>query len=80
MFSDSYDLIFWVFLCVQANATLPLQFLLHASDPPSALTLSSPTYRHPAPLGLVHTFRFSTGRELTGRASAQLETLKHLRF
>ena len=30
--------------------------------------------------GLVHTFRLSTGRELTGRASAQLGTLKHLRF
>jgi len=28
----------------------------------------------PTPLGLVHTFRFSTGRELTGRATAQLGT------
>ena len=27
------------------------------------------------PLGLVHTFRFSTGRELTGRGTAQLGTL-----
>jgi len=31
-------------------------------------------------LGLFHTFRFSAVRKLTGRASAQLGTLKHLRF
>jgi len=31
-------------------------------------------------VGLVHTFRFSPGREITGRTIAQLGALKHLRF
>jgi len=31
-------------------------------------------------LDRVHSFRFSTVRELTGRASAQLGTLKHIWF
>jgi len=30
--------------------------------------------------GLIHTFRFSPGREITVRARAQLGALKHLRF
>jgi len=32
------------------------------------------------PLGLVHTFRFSPGREITDRSRAQLGALKHLLF
>jgi hypothetical protein len=34
MLSDSYDLIFLVFLCLQTSAALPLKFLLHDSHSP----------------------------------------------